>query len=240
MAEKSQEISWVWDHPKIFMFFFKVSVKTWTRTLGNFLEIFREISLVPGYLNHSCQIHAHLHNKCNSHGWLFGENHSTQHLIDLSHIIHMPFAYAKACKEDTYHTYTFQSHFVQGKDLVWCGSVANMPTRLPPPPTHRVRSKSAPRGRSPDPKALKKAAAKHRSNQKKVAPDAAFVTPPPKPRVGSPGASDSSRSKGPVPQRKISFGENSVHSIEAENPPPKDMAVKDADKIFEALKDSRL
>ena len=115
-----------------------------------------------------------------------------------------------------------------------------MPTSLPPPPTHRVRSKSAPRGRSPDPKSVKKAAAKNRSAHKKVA-DAALVTPPPKPRVGSPGArsSDSSRSKGPCPKR-ISFGANSVHDIDAENPPPKDMAVKEADKIFASMKDSQL
>ena len=106
--------------------------------------------------------------------------------------------------------------------------MAKMPT--PAPPTHRVRSKSAPRGRSPDPKALKKAAARAKTAKKGGAKeDPNFVTPPPKARNHSPGEASGSK----APRRRISFGENSVHPIAAENPPPaKEMEVKEADKII--------
>lgn len=43
-----------------------------------------------------------------------------------------------------------------------------------PAPSHRIRPKSAPRGRSPDPRTLKKAAAKAKSAKQA---DGAFVTP---------------------------------------------------------------
>ena len=120
MAEKSREISWVWGQPSFFnVFIFSNFCQNLTRILGKFLEIIREISWVPGYLSHCCQIHAHLHNKCKSTWVAVSRKCYPQHLIDFSHIIPMPFAYAKACKEDTYHTFIyFKAIFVQVEDLV--------------------------------------------------------------------------------------------------------------------------
>lgn len=69
------------------------------------------------------------------------------------------------------------------------------------PPTHRHRGKSAPRGKSPDPKGLRKAAA-------------ALETPPPKTSKGSSGSG--AKTKDPV-KRRISFGEVTEHRIKAEN-----------------------
>ena len=102
------------------------------------------------------------------------------------------------------------------------------------PPTHRRRSKSAPRGRSPDPKALRKAA-KHAKKDKGKTKDEAFVTPPPKGRTSSPAGSSSSKTD---VKRKISFGPTSVHKIRAENPPQKDMDVSEADAILAAMQDT--
>lgn len=98
-------------------------------------------------------------------------------------------------------------------------------------PNLRIRGKSAPRGRSPHPKDLKRAAkaAKHRprSSTGKGKKDGkegkeVFVTPP----VKSTARSVSSESK---PRRKLSFGENSVHSIDAENKPGKKTFKEDND-----------
>ena len=103
-----------------------------------------------------------------------------------------------------------------------------------PAPTHRHRSKSAVRGRSPDPKAIKRAAKEAKKAAAAKAPSNPYETPPPKPRVQSPGTSGP---KGVA--RKVSFTDkDSVHDIKAENEGPnKDMKLKDADKIFAAIKD---
>lgn len=103
-----------------------------------------------------------------------------------------------------------------------------------PQPTHRHRSKSAVRGRSPDPKSLKKAAARARKEKEA----AAFITPPPKRKNRSPGASGSSGAKSSKPDpRRISFsGKNTVHPIEAENQPPKEISPDEADEILQMLK----
>ena len=66
--------------------------------------------------------------------------------------------------------------------------------------------------------------------------EAGFVTPPPKVRNSSPAPTAATPSK----PRKISFGENSEHYIEAENKAPiKDVEVgkDEADKIFAAMQD---
>ena len=116
------------------------------------------------------------------------------------------------------------------------------PSATLPAPTHRHRSKSAVRGRSPDPKALKKAnekAKKQRKQDKKMKEVAdAFVTPPPKVRNQSPGA-PSTTPKTEV-KRKISFAkENTVVPIEAENPAPsKEMGSQEADKILNDMKNT--
>lgn len=95
-------------------------------------------------------------------------------------------------------------------------------------PTHRHRSKSAPaqRGRSPDPRSLKKAAKEAKQKSKE------FCTPPPKLKAASPGASDASSTK-----RKFNFGPDKVTPIQAENPAPKDMGIDEANRIVAALKD---
>ena len=78
---------------------------------------------------------------------------------------------------------------------------------------------------------MKKAAAKARKEKEA----AAFITPPPKRKNRSPGASGSSACK--VEPRKISFsGKNSVHPIEAENKPPKEISTEEADEILQTLK----
>ena len=108
--------------------------------------------------------------------------------------------------------------------------------------SHRIRGKSAPRGRSPHPKELKKAAkgaaaqrSKSKGKEGKTKKDG-FVTPPTK----SSARSTSSESK----PRRLSFGENSVHAIQAENQPGKkttykdlkDMKSSEADAIINGLK----
>lgn len=105
-----------------------------------------------------------------------------------------------------------------------------------PAPTHRVRSKSAPRGRSPDSKVLRKAAEKEKHRKKtQNAKNAVFTTPPPKPRIESPGVSGPKALK-----RRISFSnKDKIHDIEAENPAP-EMKQEEADKIFAAMKDHNL
>lgn len=91
-------------------------------------------------------------------------------------------------------------------------------------PTRRIRSKSAPRGRSPNPKMLKQAA-------KASASGGAYVTPPPKQ-----AAVVSPTSGGEKVRRSITFGANSVHPIKAENQRPMNLA--EADKILGAMKSS--
>jgi len=106
---------------------------------------------------------------------------------------------------------------------------------MPEKVTHRVRSKSAPRGRSPDPRALKKAAARAKSAKSGEADTAAFVTPPPRrTKRESPSSSK------PKEVRRISFGNNSEHQIKAENDPPKDMKLDEANAILKAIKDPEL
>ena len=95
-------------------------------------------------------------------------------------------------------------------------------------PTHRHRSKSAPRGRSPDPRALRKAAKSIKDKS------SGYVTPPP--NSSKDDRSSGSKKSDPV-RRKISFGENKVHHIEAENISPADMSSKRAAKIISSLKD---
>lgn len=110
-----------------------------------------------------------------------------------------------------------------------------------PAPTHRIRSKSTPRGRSPNPKMLKEAHKKQKAQSRSAGKkprkaDAAFVTPPPKVKKPSPSVSSatSSASK-PAAPRKISFGGVKETEIEAENQAP--MEASEADKIFSAIKD---
>lgn len=99
------------------------------------------------------------------------------------------------------------------------------------PPTHRHRSKSAPRvrGKSPDAKGLKKAAA------------AAVKTPSPKGSKDSSAGSSGVKAKGP--KRKLSFGEAVTYDILAENPagtnkPGGDDMVKEkADQVWAAMKE---
>ena len=92
----------------------------------------------------------------------------------------------------------------------------------------RHRSKSAPRGRSPDPKVLKKAA---------KATKESLVTPPPRPKKEK---TSSSEKVTPVTPRRISFGANTEHQIVAENPAPtgrREMNIERADEILKGLKD---
>lgn len=108
----------------------------------------------------------------------------------------------------------------------------------PVAPTRRHRSKSAPRGVSPDPKALRKASEK-KAQPRRLQDVDLYTTPPPRTskRSTSTGSKDSVR-------QRISFGENTIHDIEAENKSKqpskgkvKSMGDKEAEKIFEALKD---
>ena len=74
------------------------------------------------------------------------------------------------------------------------------------PPLTRVRGKSTPRAKSPDPRSLKKAAK-------------ALVTPPPKGSNKSERkSSSSSGKKAQDAQRKLSFGKNSETHREIANP----------------------
>ena len=98
----------------------------------------------------------------------------------------------------------------------------------PEPPKVRIRNKSAPRGRSPNPKDLKKA---------KEAVTKGLVTPPPagkKRRAESTGSGSSKEVA-----RQLSFGKDSVHHIEAENKagssPYGDMKKEQVDKVWAAL-----
>ena len=103
----------------------------------------------------------------------------------------------------------------------------------PVAPTHRHRSKSAPRGRSPDPKALKKAAKeakKEKTKEKSPAPGS-LVTPPPKVKVCSPPTAPK---KDPT-QRKLSWGKNTVHDVDTEHKKP--MNAKEADAILADMKE---
>ena len=102
-------------------------------------------------------------------------------------------------------------------------------------PTHRVRGKSAPRGRSPDPKSLKKAAkaAKERERRSKKE-HVGLVTPPPKTKT-TPSSSQSSAPKESC-RKRISFGPDTVHEIDPENKTNKDMKIEEADQILASLK----
>ncbi|CAK9088364.1 Midasin (Dynein-related AAA-ATPase MDN1) (MIDAS-containing protein) [Durusdinium trenchii] len=94
---------------------------------------------------------------------------------------------------------------------------------MPDVPPCRVRGKSAPRGRSPNAKALKKAAKANRRD------GSGYVTPPPRPKKRDTSSDvDSCR-------QKISFGKNSVFNIEPENKAPD---LKEADAILNQLKDT--
>lgn len=113
---------------------------------------------------------------------------------------------------------------------------------MPPAPvvSHRHRSKSAPRGVSPDSKALRKAAETKSNATKKVLKDVdVYKTPPPRTSKRS-GSSASKESKDST-RKRISFGDVKIQDIEAENPRPKSkvkaMNAKEADEIFESLKD---
>lgn len=99
------------------------------------------------------------------------------------------------------------------------------------PPLTRVRGKSTPRAKSPDPRSLKKAAK-------------ALVTPPPKGSNKSERkSSSSSGKKAQDAQRKLSFGKNSETAIVAENPPgdckPSASAAAKADQIFRELQEPK-
>ena len=96
-------------------------------------------------------------------------------------------------------------------------------------PSHRARGKSAPRGKSPDPKALKKALKVQQKSK------GGLVTP-------NKPSSNSSRSSTPVTPKKLSFAErSSIHHIQAENPPGKGfedetMKGEKADAIIAAMR----
>lgn len=113
--------------------------------------------------------------------------------------------------------------------------------------SHRIRGKSAPRGRSPNPKELKRVAkaTKHRSKSSRSGKEGkegkegrgGYVTPPVKPSARS--VSSGSTTK----PRKLSFGQNSVHEIDAENEPGKkgfkedvDMKSSKAEAIIQSMK----
>ena len=88
-------------------------------------------------------------------------------------------------------------------------------------PNTRIRGKSTPRGRSPNPKSLRKVVKGRGSD---------LVTPPPS------TSSRRSSSKSATP-KVLTFGTNTEHSIEAENKVEKGGMKKDkADAIFKALK----
>lgn len=112
-----------------------------------------------------------------------------------------------------------------------------------PAPTHRHRSKSAPRavrGRSPNPKELKKAAKAAKAAKAKPtkakADDSAFVTPPARSKV------DRSSSSSKQVKKKLKFGEVTTTDIVAENRPgdsdypTKTMDSGKANKIVDKLK----
>ena len=108
-------------------------------------------------------------------------------------------------------------------------------------PTHRHRSKSAPRGRSPDGKLLKKVAK-------------GLETPPPKKKAEKGSSTASGSGKKPKPKegqkeekavRKLSFGSNTTTDIIAKNQSGSnsygkegndDIKKRKADEIFRALK----
>lgn len=98
-------------------------------------------------------------------------------------------------------------------------------------PTHRHRSKSAPRGRSPNPKQLKKVAK-------------GLVTPPPKQSKADSSRSGSEKKPKAKLNRRLSFGPGSTTEIMAENPPGNSpyggMKLSKATEILEALKKEQL
>ena len=112
-------------------------------------------------------------------------------------------------------------------------------------PTHRLRSKSRPRGKSPDPKMLKKMHKKMKGGGTTTAgdkrpSDGDYVTAPPKVKKPTPasGSKQSDNSdKNSSLRRHISFGDVTETKIEAENAPGKSMDSKEADDILAAIKD---
>ena len=99
-------------------------------------------------------------------------------------------------------------------------------------PKFRLRGKSAPRGRSPDPKALKQAV----KGTKSAKATPVYVTPPPRKN-----AEKSESGSGSSARKSLSFGPPTVHTIEAESPAggsTKNMKVAEADGILAKLKDS--
>ena len=106
-------------------------------------------------------------------------------------------------------------------------------------PRYRHRSKSAPRGRSPDPKTLKKEVKSRKEKGKPATARDPYVTPPTKRTSRSVESSAESKIKAFRPT-KLTFGRNSVHEIEAQHPrgkKPGEMALCEADDILNALKD---
>ena len=89
----------------------------------------------------------------------------------------------------------------------------------------RHRGKSAPRGRSPDPKALKKAA------KEKNGKGDPFVTPPPRTAKSKDKQSSSDSTR-----RGLTFGKNTIFDIRAENKAP-EPNLRQADAILDGLKD---
>ncbi|CAK8991311.1 unnamed protein product [Durusdinium trenchii] len=84
-------------------------------------------------------------------------------------------------------------------------------------PRYRHRSKSAPRGRSPDPKTLKKEVKSRKEKGKPATARDPYVTPPTKRTSRSVESSAESKIKAFRPT-KLTFGRNSVHEIEAQHP----------------------
>ena len=87
-------------------------------------------------------------------------------------------------------------------------------------PTHRLTGKSAPRGKSPDPQTLKRAAG--------------LVTPPA--NSSKPSSRSSSSTKRDPTQRKLSFGTDTIHDIQAENEAGSKVKPTNTEDIISALK----
>ena len=109
-------------------------------------------------------------------------------------------------------------------------------------PTRRHSKKSAPRGVSPNPKALKKAAQASKQEKPKRQVKDVYATPPTRATEASlnSGEKAEKKSKNKDVKRSITFsGVDQVTPIEASNPAPKakKMDMKKADQILMALQD---
>ena len=118
-------------------------------------------------------------------------------------------------------TLTYRNRCMPMLLLALCGRNSGGLANLGPMsmPTHRLLRKSAPRGKSPDPKALKKAS---------------LVTPPP--NASKVSSRSSSATKSDSCKKQLSFGDDSVHPIQAENPPGAKVKSTTTDEILSALK----